>query len=88
MKCVLTEHDFESALGSVATAQLSECSEFLDSAEGNKIMDAIPRVIASRFRQMIPDEFRIISVELSIQLEGKVFGCGVSGEATLTFGPV
>jgi len=45
-----------------------------------KILDLLPKLIAERVRQIIPDDFELDSLELKFDVQGKLFGAGVGGE--------
>ncbi len=89
MQVELTESDFTRALGADAVKRLSREREehVLGEAETEAVMDAMPKALASRFKRMLPDHFEIREITLKVSLSGKPFGVGMSGDATVKFGP-
>jgi len=45
-----------------------------------RIIDLLPKVIAERVKQIIPDDFELAELELKFEVQGKLFGAGVGGE--------
>jgi hypothetical protein len=45
-----------------------------------KILDMLPKLIADRVKQIIPDDFELESLELKFDVQGKICGSGVGGE--------
>ena len=89
MQLELTESDFNQALGADAVKRLSRerKEHVLGEDEVEAVMDAMPRVLATRFKRMLPEHFEIREITLKVSLSGKPFGVGVSGDATVKFGP-
>ena len=89
---VLDEDEFARALGGKAQVEaLAGTTKILD--DGNtgslkqKMVEQLPRVLAKKLEGMLPDNFVVSSIEMKIGVDAKLFGAGVSGEATVTFEP-
>jgi hypothetical protein len=52
------------------------------------IMNAVPKALAKRLREIIPDGFTIKEIQVNVSFSGKPFGIGVSGDALVKLGPV
>ena len=50
------------------------------------LFDALPSVIAKRLRAIIPTDFEIAEIELSLRVEGTVFGTGLSSDVKVHLG--
>ena len=89
MELELTDKDFLRALGAETTRRimLTEKTEVLGDRDVNAVVDALPRVLSDRFKRMLPDDFEIREISLKVSLSGTPFGVGVSGDATVKFGP-
>ena len=89
IRLTLNESDFDDRLRGRAVA-LAEGDVVLGDRVGEiqeAIYDALPGAIAAKVRRIIPEGFRVESIELKISLGGKVFGIGIDGEMTLTMAP-
>ena len=58
-------------------------SEGNETAE-RKILDMLPTIISRRVEQIIPPDFELAELELKFEIEGKIFGTGLSGEVVAT----
>jgi hypothetical protein len=88
----IAEADFERVLGEVDSRRLRNPQERRVETLGandhvDDVLNSLPKVIAERFRRMLPEGFEIHEIELSVGLSGAPFGVGISGEALLRFGP-
>lgn len=45
-----------------------------------KILDLLPKLIATRVQEIVPPDFELSSLELKFEVQGKLFGSGVGGE--------
>jgi hypothetical protein len=89
MQVVITEKDYEEALG-VPDAKLlaaKKKEEVLGPEPNLAIIDALPRVLAERVRKMIPVDYEIREITIKVIISGTPFGVGVGGDATIKFGP-
>jgi hypothetical protein len=90
MNLTITEQDFSEALTTLDIERIttSDSVTVLGSEEERQaVIDAMPKVIAKRIQKMLPDGFRIREIEMRFEISGTPFGVGVSGEATVRFGP-
>lgn len=91
MELELSEVDFGRALGVDAIKRLSQANQTQEQVLGqgnvNAVVDALPRVLSERFKRMLPDDFEIREITLKVLLSGSPFGVGLSGDATVKFGP-
>ncbi len=89
MQLIITEQDYQEALGSAEVRRLaSEKVETILGPERTKsVLEAMPRVIADRFEKMIPEDYEIKEVQIKVAISGTPFGVGISGDATIKFGP-
>ncbi|TDP62596.1 hypothetical protein [Roseateles toxinivorans] len=51
------------------------------------LMDALPTIIAQKIRKIVPKDFEISEVQLKLNVSGKLFGTGVSGDVILKLTP-
>jgi hypothetical protein len=51
------------------------------------LFDALPSVIAKRVRAITPNGFVISELELTLSIEGKICGSGVSGNVRVKLAP-
>lgn len=89
MQIVISESDYEYALGGeeVKVIAARKKEEVLGPEPNMAIVDALPRVVASRLRKMIPDNYEIREITIKVTVSGTPFGVGVGGDATVKFGP-
>ena len=87
MRVTLTDKDFEGALSKSQLANVVGPDAHLGPETANAMEEMLPRVLVAKFKAMLPAEFVIQSIELKVEVGGRVFGCGLTGEATVTFGP-
>lgn len=90
MQLIITNEDYREALGNQQANGLIPSDKevaVLGPERTNRVLDALPKVLASRFGRMIPDDYEIHQIELKVSLSGTPFGVGVSGDATIKFGP-
>ena len=89
MEIVITEKDYEAALGDSEVKLLvnRRREEVLGSEPNLAILDALPRVIAQRVRKMIPSDYEVREITINLKISGTPFGVGVGGDATIKFGP-
>jgi hypothetical protein len=89
LKLEISEKDFEIALGHDETNLLKtdRVETTLGTVQTNAVIDALPKVIADRLKRMIPSDYEVHEVELTVSLSGTPFGIGFGGEATIRFGP-
>jgi hypothetical protein len=89
MQLELSEADFSRALGRDAVKRLSQIpqEQVLGEGDVNALFDALPRVLSERFKRMLPSDFEIREITLKVLLSGSPFGVGLSGDATVKFGP-
>jgi hypothetical protein len=73
--------------------------EVLARAQGVKVLgetsvgaqalyDALPSVIAKRLRAITPPDFEISELQLSLRVEGKVLGSGISSDVVVRLGRI
>lgn len=89
MELELSEADFSRALGVDVVKRLSlgHQVQVLGDGDVKAVVDALPRVLSERFKRMLPSDFEIREITLKVSLSGNPFGVGVSGDATVKFGP-
>jgi hypothetical protein len=92
MEILVTENDYNEALGTAEVRNLRQVQKEAilgnNAQPGNQaILDALPRVLAERFKKMIPPDYEVQQIELKVQIAGQPFGVGIRGDATVKFGP-
>lgn len=87
VQLTLTESDFVAVMSKSAIGDLKGPEGHLADNAAKVVIDALPKALASKVNAMMPQGFALRSIELKVQLSGAVFGCGLSGEATVIFGP-
>jgi hypothetical protein len=92
MRITLDEEEFRQVLGEGQVRKiLTESRENIlggnEKTPEEVVFDAIPKVLARKFRAIIPEDYTISEIELRVSLSGTPFGVGVSGEAVVRFGP-
>jgi hypothetical protein len=89
MQLVITEQDYREALDDTKIKRLTtiEKEEILGPDHTVSVIDALPRVLADRVRKMIPDDYQVLEIQIKVALSGTPFGVGVSGDATVKYGP-
>jgi hypothetical protein len=89
MQLVITEKDYEEALGAREVKRLTtvKTEEILGPEHTISVVDALQRVIADRFRKMIPEDYEMREIQIKVAFSGTPFGVGVSGDATVKFMP-
>jgi hypothetical protein len=80
----LSEADFEKYIGADVRA-VSRGARVMGARESS-VMEALPKVIRERLQKMTPPDFELKEIEMKLELSGKVFGVGVSGDVTAKFG--
>jgi len=59
-----------------------------DAREARRAVEsALPRIIARRLQDMVPDDFEVTEVTMSFTVGGTPFGLGVEGAVQVTFAP-
>lgn len=48
------------------------------------IYDMLPRIIAQRIEDIVPENFELAELEFKFTVDGKFFGAGVGGEVVAT----
>jgi hypothetical protein len=51
------------------------------------VYDALPRALARRLRQILPEGFDITEIEMKVTFSGNPLGVGIAGDALVRFGP-
>lgn len=51
------------------------------------LQDLLPSLIAKRIRAITPPEFVVSEIELCVTIEGKIWGCGISGDMKVKLAP-
>ena len=89
MQVVITEKDYEEALGDsdVKLLAAKKKEEVLGPEPNVAIIDALPRVLAERVRKMIPLDYEVREITIKMTISGTPFGVGIGGDATVKFGP-
>src|SRR5262245_17568019 len=90
MQITITEGDIAAAVGDIGVKQITKPrTEAVLGPEESRasVMDALPKAISQRVSRMIPEDYEIREIEIKIGLSGTPFGVGISGDATVTFGP-
>ena len=92
MEILITEADYNKAIGTAEVRSLRDGQK--EAILGDKpepanqaILDALPRVLADRFKNMIPPDYEVQQIELKVQIAGQPFGIGIRGDAVVKFGP-
>jgi len=93
---VLDRSDFENALGAHGADRLRATGAILagestgdmtdEDRVKKRLVDALPKVLATRLEKMIPDSFELQTIELKVAVDAKLFGTGVAGHAVVKFG--
>ena len=90
IQLTLSESDFESVLSGdelIALQPPSRRPRTMSSPDGSdneqervrRITEALPRVIASKVKAMVPPEFRLYEIKISLEVSGKLFDAGIAG---------
>jgi hypothetical protein len=89
MNLIITEHDYEVSLDKAQVKKLKgdEREAILGPDDAADVLDALPKVLADRFRRMLPDDYEMSELQLKFSISGAPFGVGVAGEAIVKFGP-
>jgi hypothetical protein len=89
MLLIITENDYKEALSGRDIKKLKgeKAEPTLGPEETKSVLDALPRVIADRFRKMIPEDYEMREIQIKVAISGTPFGVGVAGDATVKFGP-
>lgn len=91
MKLIVEEKDFEDVLGKgEVTARFRQPREHLaeeEKAVEHQVFDNLPKIIAEKFRQVVPDTFSLDKVEMEFDVSGKPFGIGIGGKVIVSFSP-
>jgi len=92
LKIIITEKDFAKITekSQIEEKIIESQEEILDndaSPEHEELFQALPKVLVAKIRDIMPEGFKIKEIEIKIDVEGKPFGIGLGGEATLRFGP-
>lgn len=59
-----------------------------DRLNGTEILEEmLPAVVARKIEKIMPKGYSILEIEVEISIEGKPFGFGIGGSATVRFGP-
>lgn len=90
MQITITEGDIADAVGEIGVKQITKPrTEAVLGPEETRasVLDALPKALSQRVRKMIPDDYEIHEIEIKIGLSGTPFGVGISGDATVKFGP-
>jgi hypothetical protein len=85
----ITEDDYASVLGPTTAKRLKSgvVEDTLGPEATDAVIDALPKVIAARFRRMLPEGYEVKEICLTVSLSGSPFGVGLSGDASVKFGP-
>ena len=51
------------------------------------VKELMPSVIAQKISRIIPDNYKVNEIQMSIKLGGKVFGVELAGNIIVKFGP-
>jgi hypothetical protein len=51
------------------------------------VYDALPRALARRLRDILPDDFTIHEIEMKFAFSANPLGVGIAGDAVVRFGP-
>jgi hypothetical protein len=51
------------------------------------LVDALPGLVARRIRAIVPDDFRVTEIELSMTIQGTICGSGISGDVKVKLAP-
>lgn len=94
MRLVLEKSDFVEALGEEAVARdfelkrgvLDDEESLADSADElvQRVTESLPRVLAKKFRNLIPADMTLHELTFMVSVEGKPFGVGIGGEVQVT----
>lgn len=86
MRLELVEEDFEDALTAADVQRmLRPGTRHLSETKETTLFELLPKVVAHKLRKHLPDEFELQEIEVTAELAGKVFGCGLSGNLTVRF---
>jgi len=88
---ILGDSDFERVMKEPEVRRLRSPAEDVQTlgpeAARYSVLDALPKAVAERFRRILPSDYEIHEIELKVSISGTPFGVGISGDATLKFGP-
>ena len=89
MNLIITERDYELSLNRTEVKKLKghEQEPILGPDDAADVLDALPKVLADRFRRMLPDNYEMSELQLKFSISGAPFGVGVAGEALVKFAP-
>jgi hypothetical protein len=96
MNLEVREGDFVELLGKDKAKTLFSKGDALLGKEGEgavkaadlikeKVFELLPKIIAKRMRDVVPDGFVVAEISLTCDLSGKPFGIGVSGKVAVKF---
>lgn len=60
-------------------------SAFATQDNAETVRKNLPKVIANKVKEMVPDGFELTELSFTGEISGKPFGVGVSGSVTATF---
>lgn len=89
---VLDEQDFDPAVrGALQAKQAGNRvlgGDVLGGDEARRrLIDAMPKAIASRLEKIVPANFKIKEIELAIRVKGSPFGMGLEGDIKVKLTP-
>ena len=90
MKLIVDEGDYEEVLGEGEVAvRFRHRGEHLaeDAGIEHEVFDHLPRVLAEKFRRMVPNKFALQNIDMEFDVSGKPFGIGIGGKIKVSFRP-
>jgi len=87
MKLKIQEEDYEAVLGkNKAKVYFGRGDALLGNTAKDKVLELLPRVIAKKMQDIVPDGFDVTEMLLTCDISGKPFGIGVAGKVSVKFG--
>ena len=87
LKLVLRETDVDARVGAQLAANSEGVRVLATDDSIRTLFDALPTAIARRVQSITPEGFRIVEIELSLSVEGKLWGTGISGDVKVKLAP-
>jgi hypothetical protein len=86
---VLSENDVDAGIQKRVRAAVAGSRVLSGEEQDAKqiLMDALPAIIAQKIRKIVPQDFQVSEVQLKLNVSGKLFGTGVSGDVILKLTP-
>ncbi len=81
----------ETDIDSVTRAQLESLTRgvrvLANDDNVRALCDALPTAIARRVRAIVPQDFVLSEIEMTLSVEGKLWGTGLSGDVKVKLAP-